>query len=154
MLWIETGTAILSFLGIFLMITEVKFPWFADRIERSIDFSEEVLVVWSRVYINGSFFYRQILFTVFLALLGFVSFPYFFGVFHLLFPTYIVIFQILTYLSVLVSIPVILGLLVVLFGEFLEWLNRMSNGHALGSVGILLECFSFIGDIIQIIIKK
>ena len=45
----------------------------------------------------------------------------------------------------------ILGIGVIVFGDFVSWLNSFSNGHAIGALGVVVTFLGLLGESYQVI---
>jgi hypothetical protein len=140
----------LEIVGITLAYIEIRYKRLARRIEARIVAEENKITrLISRLIENKVFVTVT---TLFFMMIFFVVIPYWLRFYD----------RILTEqglanleLAILCMAPIMAlfvgGLLVVFFGDFVSWLNRFSDGHAIGALGVTVTFLGLLGETYQVI---
>ena len=134
-------TLVFEVVGFTLAFMEIKYPKGAHRIEIAIKGIEKVVQRVSYQMARNAI--AQTLITIFILLLFAAVIPTLWGLFSL--PNYV--WWMFGSVGIVVGIIIALHLMV----DFLDSLNRFSNGKAIGALGVCLGSLGIIGEIYQIL---
>jgi len=135
-------TLIFEVVGFTLAFIEIKYPKGAHRIERGFKGLEKAVQRMS--YRMAKNPVVQTLITIFILLLFAAVIPTVWGLFSL--PSYVW----WMFSSVGIAVGAIIGLHLAV--DFLDSLNRFSNGKAIGALGVCLGSLGIMGEIYQILV--
>ncbi len=137
-------------IGITLAYIEIRYKPFANRIESRIIDSEDNIKEFAYKLLDNKFF--SALITLFVIVIFFFEIPYFAGFFDEVLPPDLKGLQnTLLWLTTPVVILFILSLCTIFFSEFVGWLNRFSEGHAIGALGVVITSIGLLGEIYQVL---
>ncbi|MDH5599483.1 MAG: hypothetical protein OEY34_10185 [Cyclobacteriaceae bacterium] len=140
----------LELVGLTLAFIEIKLPNTANKIERGMFTAETKVRNFGEQMISHKMFSSLITLCIFVGF--FFEIPAAAGFFDEVFPPNVLKFMdYLLYFSIVVTLLVLIGFGVILFGEFMAALNRFSNGKAIGALGVLLASLGLVGEIYQVI---
>ncbi|HCW07838.1 MAG TPA: hypothetical protein DGG95_10805 [Cytophagales bacterium] len=148
--YIQFISMVFEVVGITLAYIEIRFKPLADRIETRILNDESRIKAFAYKLIENKL--SASLITVFITVIFFVEIPYLVGFYDKVIPES---WQ-NTEATVIWSTSPIIFLFVVLIwsvlmGDFVAWLNRFSNGHAIGALGVVVTMIGLLGDSYQAI---
>lgn len=105
---------------------------------------------FAHLLIESKWFIRLI--TLFIILLFFIVIPDMAGFFDKVFPENWHSMKMLLFWG---TFPIVLlfigGIFFILFAEFVVWLNRFSDGHAIGALGVIITILGLFGEAYQVI---
>ena len=140
----------LEIIGITLAYIEIRYKPLANRIESKIMREESRIRNFATKLIENKLFVT--LATIFFVFVFFFDVPYLVGFFDRIVPekwSHILIWGIRATLPFIVLF--ITGIGVVVFGDFVSWLNEFSNGHAIGALGVVVTFLGLVGETYQVI---
>lgn len=137
-------------LGISLAYLEIKYKSIARSIEEKILNDEEKIKEFAMKLMENKIF--SALVTIFIIILFFFFVPYMFGFYdHVLPPDMKSIQQTIMWVTSPVIVLFIIGLCLILLGDFVSWLNHFSDGHAIGALGVVITGLGLLGEVYQIL---
>jgi hypothetical protein len=140
----------LEIIGITLAYIEIRYKPLANRIEGKILYEEaRIRNLTSRLNENKLF---VTLATIFFIFIFFLDIPYLVGFFDRIVPekwmgTLIIVIR----LTVPIIVFFVAGVGFIVFADFVSWLNRFSNGHAIGALGVVVTFLGLLGETYQVI---
>jgi hypothetical protein len=148
--YIQFVSMFLEIIGITLAYIEIRYKPLANRIEERILQEENRIMDFSYKLIKNKFF--SALITVFVTVVFFIEIPYLAGFFDRILPEEWGGVKLGVIWSTLpVIFLFVLGFVFILFSDFLSWLNRFSNGHAIGALGVVVTFLGLLGETYQVI---
>ena len=137
-------------LGISLAYMEIKYKALARGIEERILNDEEKIKEFAMRLMENKLFSGLV--TLFIIVLFFFFIPYMFGFYdHILPPDMKSIQTTIIWVTSPVIFLFVLGLCLILLGDFVSWLNKFSDGHAIGALGVVITGLGLVGEIYQIL---
>ena len=148
--YLQFVSMFMEVIGISLAYIEIRYKPLKFKIEAKILAGETRMRQMSWRLAQNNLF--SALITVFVIVVFFFEIPYMAGLFDKLLPQEWQDFQeTLYWLTFPVILLFFLVLFVILLGEFVSWLNRFSEGHALGALGVVVTSIGLTGEIYQIL---
>lgn len=140
----------LEVIGITLAYIEIRYKPLATRIEeRIVEGEAQIKGIATRLLKNNLF---SALITCFITVVFFIEIPYLAGFFDKIVPPE---WEEIKLAVIWASFPIIilfvLGFLFILMSDFISWLNHFSEGHAIGSLGVVLTFMGLLGETYQVI---
>jgi hypothetical protein len=148
--YIQFISMFLEIIGITLAYIEIRYKPLANRIEAKILAEESRIRNFASRLIENKIFVT--LATIFFFFVFFFDIPYLVGFFDRIVPekwNHILVWGIRSTLPVIILF--ITGICVVVFGDFIVWLNAFSNGHAIGALGVVVTFLGLLGETYQVI---
>jgi predicted PurR-regulated permease PerM len=148
--YIQFISMFLEIIGITLAYIEIRYKPLANRIEAKILYEEtRIRNFVSRLNDNKLF---VSLATIFFVFIFFLDIPYLVGFFDRIVPekwtgTLMWVIR----LTIPIIVFFVAGVGFILFGDFVSWLNRFSNGHAIGALGVVVTFLGLLGETYQVI---
>lgn len=140
----------MEIIGITLAYIEIRYKPLARRIEEYIKFFEKRTKEFGYKLLENKLF--SALITIFVIVVFFFEIPYMAGFFdEVLPPDMAGIQETLLWLTSPIVILFILSILTIGFADFVAWLNRFSEGHAIGALGVVVTFLGLVGEIYQIL---
>lgn len=148
--YIQFVSMFLEIIGITLAYIEIRYKPLANKIEAKILYEETRIRNFASKLNENKLFVA--LATIFFVFIFFIDIPYLVGFFDRIVPE--------KWTSTLVwiircTVPIIVffvaGVCFVLFSDFVAWLNRFSNGHAIGALGVVVTFLGLLGETYQVV---
>ena len=137
----------LQLFGLMLASIELRYPALADKIEGWIDDLEHKTERVGKKII-GERFFTETLTTLFVFILFVVIIPDRVGFYHQILPKYLTgVYSGVLLLSSIVICVYIFALTIFFLSEFIKFLNKFSNGRAIGTVGLIIGIPELLEDI-------
>ena len=148
--YIQFISMFLEIVGITLAYIEIRYKRLARRIEARIVAEENKITRIITRLIENKIFVTVT--TLFFVLIFFVVIPYWLRFYdRILTQEGLANLEILILCTAPIIALFIVGLLVVAFGDFISWLNRFSDGHAIGALGVSVTFLGLLGETYQVI---
>ena len=140
----------MEILGITLAYTEIKYKEVARRIEYKIQSEEDKIKQFAHRLMQNKLF--SALVTIFIIIVFFFGIPYYAGFYdHILPPDLKSIQNTIIWVTAPFVFLFSVGLGLIILGDFVSWLNRFSDGHAIGALGVVITGLGLIGECYQIL---
>lgn len=140
----------LEVIGITLAYIEIRYKPFANRIEAKILKEESRIMDFASNLLKNKFF--SALITIFITVVFFIEIPYLAGFFDKIVPSE---WEDVKLAVIWSTFPIIIlfaiGFCIILMGDFVSWLNRFSDGHAIGALGVVVTFLGLMGETYQVI---
>ena len=140
----------LEVVGITLAYIEIRYKPLATRIEMKILQEETRIMEFAYNLLKNKFF--SALITIFITVVFFIEIPYLAGFFDKIVPQE---WENIKRGVIWSTFPIIIlfavGFFIILMGDFISWLNRFSNGHAIGALGVVVTFLGLMGETYQVI---
>ena len=139
----------MEIIGITLAYIEIRYRPFAMRIEsRILDIEVKIKEFAWKIVQNNLF---SVLITLFVMVVFFFERPYMAGFFDTVLPENMKQVQEVIYWCTFPIVVLFLACIFLIFlSEFVSWLNRFSDGHAIGSLGVVVTGIGLTGEIYQV----
>jgi len=152
----ETASIYIQFISMFLEVTgitlayiEIRYKPLANAIETKILTEEARIRNWGYKLIENKLF--SALITIFIIILFFILIPYMAGFYdRVVPPEWENVKQNVIWATLPIISLVIAGICIMLLGDFVSWLNRFSNGHAIGALGVVVTFLGLLGETYQV----
>lgn len=138
---IQEASLIVTIVGLSLAWCEIKAPRFADRMENFVDDLEHKMADMGLGIQQSMGF--QILITVWLFFVFLGIIPWALDAWNMHFLLWITFWGLTAMFSAVVGVHLLV--------DFIAFLNAFSNGHALGTIGIMLGFLGFLGEVYQVV---
>ena len=153
----ETASTYLQFfsmfmevIGITLAYLEIRYKPVARKLEATIQVFEGTIKEFGYKLLENKMF--STLISVFVIVVFFFEIPYMAGFYDKILPTdYRGIQDVMLWMTSPVVFLFVLSVLIVFFAEFVAWLNRFSDGHAIGALGVVITFLGFLGETYQVL---
>jgi hypothetical protein len=148
--YIQFISMVFEIVGITLAYIEIRYKPLANKIEMKLLADESRIKEFAFRLLQNKF--SVTLITVFIMTVFFIEIPYLVGFFDRIIPQN---WKKIETAIVWLTFPIIFmfaGLIVmILMGDFVAWLNRFSEGHAIGALGVVVTFLGLLGDTYQAI---
>ena len=148
--YIQFISMFLEIIGITLAYIEIRYKPLANRIETKILKEESRIMGFAYKLLQNKFF--SALITIFITVVFFIEIPYLAGFFDKIVPhewDHIKLAVIWSTFPIIILFGI--GIFVILMGDFVGWLNRFSDGHAIGALGVVVTFLGLFGETYQVI---
>ena len=140
----------LEVIGITLAYIEIRYKPLATRIELKILKEETRIMGFAFRLLKNKFF--SALITIFITIVFFIVIPYSAGFFDKIVPDEWDHVKVIVMWSTLPIVCLfVIGIFIILMGDFISWLNHFSNGHAIGALGVVVTFLGLMGETYQVI---
>ena len=137
-------------IGITLAYIEIRYKPLADRIELTIKDNEHRIKLFIANLSEKKFFAGLIV--IFITVIFFVGIPYLAGFFdRIITREWVVVKEVLPWVIFTSFGLFVLAIGFISLADFVSWLNRFSNGHAIGALGVVVTSIGLMGDAYQAI---
>ena len=148
--YVQFVSMALEVIGITLAYTEIRYKPLADRIEAKIMREESRIKNFVYTLIENKVFVTLV--TLFITVVFFIEIPYMVGFFdRIVPPEWSHIKSLILWFTIPIMVLFAMGISIVLLGDFVGWLNRFSNGHAIGALGVVVTSAGLAGDTYQVV---
>ena len=148
--YVQFISMVFEIVGITLAYIEIRYKSLANQIEMRIQNDESRIKEFAMRLLQNKFSVSLI--TVFIMTVFFIEIPYLVGFFDRIIPEH---WRNIETVVVWLTFPIIfmfIGLIaMILMGDFVAWLNRFSEGHAIGALGVVVTFLGLLGDTYQAI---
>jgi hypothetical protein len=139
---------VFEIVGITLAYMEIRYKPLANKIEMKILAEENRIKDFAYKLLQNKL--SVTLITVFVTMVFFIEVPYLVGFFDRIIPEN---WKNIETAVIWFTFPIIflfIGLIsTILMGDFVSWLNRFSEGHAIGALGVVITALGLMGDTYQ-----
>lgn len=148
--YLQFFSMIMEILGISLAYVEIKYKPFARRIETKILREEHRIKKFAFKLMENKLF--SALVTIFIMIVFFFGIPYYAGFYdHILPPDMKSIQNTIIWVTAPFVFLFSAGMGLIILGDFVSWLNRFSDGHAIGALGVVITGLGLTGEVYQVL---
>lgn len=146
--YVQFISMVFEVVGITLAYIEIRYKPLANRIETKILMEESRIKAFAYKLIENRM--SVALISVFITMVFFIEIPYLVGFYDRIIPDNWKYLEATVVWSTFPVIFMFVGLIIaILMGDFVAWLNRFSEGHAIGALGVVVTFVGLIGDSYQ-----
>jgi hypothetical protein len=146
--YVQFISMVFEVVGITLAYIEIRYKPLATRIETKILMEESRIKAFAYRLIENRM--SVALISVFITMVFFIEIPYLVGFYDRIIPDNWKYLEATVVWSTFPVIFMFVGLIVaILMGDFVAWLNRFSEGHAIGALGVVVTAVGLVGDSYQ-----
>ncbi len=146
--YIQFISMVFEIVGITLAYIEIRYKPLANKIELKLLADESRIKDFAFKLLQNKF--SVTLITVFIMTVFFIEIPYLVGFFDRIIPeNWKNIEAVVIWLTFPIIFMFVVLILMILMGDFVSWLNRFSEGHAIGALGVVVTFLGLLGDTYQ-----
>ena len=143
----------LQILGIYLAAIEQRYPLVADKIEDYIDKIGAYLDT-TGTRLLGDHYFKNVFTSCFVTSVFMVIIPHAVGFYQQIFPKYLHMpYMIFVYFNAMIVLIYLIFVIIFGLSDFIHFLNKFSNGRAIGTFGLVIALPETIQNIIQQLTK-